>query len=208
MTMKKTLAAFLAPLALSLASLSSAAQAQSPAPGQVYIRSIQYNGSGCPVGSVAGNVSPDKKAFTLTFAEYIADVGPQRRIDRKFCQLIVNLQIPQGYQFSIGTFDYRGFIALDPGTQAMHQTSYYFQGQGQTGRFNKRIFGPNFDDFFFREQVGLESLVWSPCGAQRALNIKTSLMARSDGRGYGLIGNDSVDGEIRQIYGLRWRRCR
>jgi hypothetical protein len=195
-------------LAVSFMSASPSAFGNAPKRGEVYFERISYNGSGCPQGSVYENLSPDNKAFTLTFAEYFAEVDGRKRMDRKFCQLTIDLKIPQGFQFAIGTFDYRGFVALDRGAMATHQTAYYFQGQGRTGGVNKRISGPIEDDFFFREKVGLSSLVWSPCGETRALNIKTSIMARSNGRAYGFIGNDSVDGSLAQEYSLMWRRCR
>jgi len=194
-------------LAVSFIGASTSAFAVAPNRGEVYFERISYNGSGCPQGSVYENLASDNKAFTLTFAEYFAEADSNKRVDRKFCQLTIDLKIPQGFQFAIGTFDYRGFVALDRGAMAMHQTSYYFQGQGRTGGVSKQIRGPIQDDFFFREQVGLASIVWSPCGETRALNIKTSIMARSNGRAYGYIGNDSVDGSLSQEYSLMWRRC-
>ena len=201
----------LAPLALLL---SANAMAQAPG-GEVYIKNISYNGSGCPLGSVAENVSSDKQAFTLTFAEYIAEAGNGLSIrdGRKNCQITLDLKIPQGWQFSIGTFDYRGFVYLsDRNMRAEHNTSYYFQGQGRTGRFRETMRGFQDDYYQFRQRVGLESLVWSSCNASRALNINTAISVRNYNKrrnpdGEGVIGTDSLDGSIKQIWGLRWRRC-
>ena len=106
-----------------LAGLSSTASASVPS-GDVYIKKISYNGSGCPRNSVNKNVSSDKKAFTLTFSEYIAEAGPglSLRDGRKNCQVTVDLKVPQGWQFSIGTFDYRGFVYLEnSGIRATHE---------------------------------------------------------------------------------------
>ena len=189
--------------------VSSAAMA---APQDVYIKNIAYNGSGCPIGSVAENLSSDKQAFTLTFAEYIAEAGPglSLRDGRKNCQITLDLHVPQGWQYSVGTFDYRGFVVLDRGMQAKHTTSYYFQGQGRTGRFQNTMNGAMDEVFQFRQRVGLESFVWSSCNAERALNINTAISVRRKGgsrRAEGIIGTDSADGSIQQIWGIRWRRC-
>ena len=207
---------WVAPIALlSSATSLMASSSDEPSLGEVYIEDIAYNGSGCPIGTVAETLSADQKAFTLTFAEYIAETAPylSPRDARKNCQLTVSLHIPQGFQFSIGTFDYRGFVALDEDIKANHSTSYYFQGQGFTGRFSEDIYGPEDDFYQFREEVGLASLIWSPCGASRALNINTAISVRNMNKRYnpdaeGIIGTDSIDGQIKQIFGLRWRRCR
>ena len=110
---------------------------------------INYNGSGCPIGTVAENVAPAKDAFTLTFSEYIAEAGPgfSPRDGRKNCQLTLTLKVPSGWQYSIGDFDYRGFVALDQGMRAQYRTSYYFQGDANTSNFNNDIWGEKFDDF-------------------------------------------------------------
>ncbi len=181
------------------------------APNTVQIRNIMYNGSGCPIGSVGQNIAPDFKAFTLTFSDYIAEIGPGIPLSdaRKNCQLTLDMYFPQGWQFAIATFDYRGYVSLDRRVQATQSSAYYFQGQGQTGRFSTNFSGPVDRDYQFRDTIGLTSLVWSPCGATRALNINTQvrLNNRSNPNGSGLITTDSIDGQIIHKYGLQWRRC-
>ena len=63
-----------------------------PNPNEVFVRNIVHNGSGCPLGSVGSDISPDAKAFTLTFGEYYAEFGPgiPRSESRKNCQVILN----------------------------------------------------------------------------------------------------------------------
>lgn len=181
------------------------------APSSVTIRNISYNGSGCPIGSVAQNVSPDNKAFTLTFSDYIAEVGPgiDLNASRKNCQLTVDLQFPSGWQFAIATFDYRGYASLDSGVEGTQKSSYYFQGMGQTGNFQTTYRGPRDADYQFRDTIGLASMVWSPCGATRALNINTQVRVsnRANPNGRGLMTTDSIDGAVVHKYGMMWRQC-
>lgn len=207
-----SLSKVLAPIAV-LASTS--AMARGPVPAEpITIKKIQYNGSGCPLGTVAQNVADTKDSFTLTFSEFIAETGPGIPLSqsRKNCVLTLVLDVPSGWQFSVADFYYRGFMDLDQGIRAEQSASYFFEGQGQTGRFATNKMGPYSSDYVYQDTIGLASAVWSPCSVERALNINTSIRVdNTNKRAYpnaqGLITNDSVDGQIRQVWGLTWRRC-
>ena len=186
----------------------STAFAQSP--NEVRIDSISYAGSGCPAGSVAENLSDDYRAFTLLFDSYFAELGPlvPRSDNRKNCRINVDLSFPQGWSFSIVELDYRGYVSLDRNVSAVQQSDYYFQGQRGSARLTSSFYGPEDRDYEFRDTLGVTASVWSPCGANRALNISTQVrLASRDRRASGLITLDSIDGQVTHIYGLRWRRC-
>lgn len=198
-------------LAILLGLSTNLATAQAPNPGEVHINNIAYAGTGCPAGSVAGDLSTDAKAFTLLFDTYAAEAGPgiPRSENRKFCQLTVNLQVPQGWSYSLLDVTYKGFASLDRGTEGIQTSSYYFQGAtGQTATLETRIPGQYNDDYEINDSIGLDAVVWSPCGVNRALNIKSAVQVRASGSRQGLMTIDSIDGELRHIYGVRWRRCR
>ncbi len=181
------------------------------------IKDILYNGSGCPLGSVAENVSDQEDAFTLTFSEFSAEVyqGSRPSQQTKNCMLTLVLDVPAGWQFSVADFYYRGYMDLDAWVDASHQTSYYFQGQGKQGSFKSLQQGRynGFEGpFNYHDKIGLETAVWSICNVQRALNINTRIgvtntqkMSRPSAQGY--IANDSIDGQIVQKFGITWRRC-
>lgn len=179
-------------------------------PSGVYIRKIAYGGNGCPQGSVSEIMSPDATAFTLLMDEYIAELGPDvpRRDNRKSCQLAIDIVVPPGWSYSIATFDYRGYANLDRGVQGMQVASYYFQGQGGTGTFSSVVNGAYNDSYQFRDTIGLNAVAWSPCGAARALNVKTEVRLQArNAMARGSMTVDSVDGQVAQVYGLQWRRC-
>jgi hypothetical protein len=69
--------------------------------------------------------------------------------------------------------------------------------------------GPLDQNYQIRDTLGLTALVWSPCGAQRALNINTEIRTENTANpsGHGLMTTDSIDGEVKLIYGIQWRRC-
>jgi len=188
-----------------------AAPADDPPTG-VRIRNLSWAGSGCPAGTVAWNVAPDAMAFTLLFDSYVAEIGPglPLSLGRKNCQILVDLDFPQGWSYSVFTVDYRGFFNLDSGVSGIQQSNYYFQGELLTARLQTKLNGPKVGDYQIRDSLGLDALVWSPCGAQRALNINSSVYLENKSgnpNARGTMTTDSIDGKVTLIYGLQWRRC-
>lgn len=190
-------------------SMTTALYAQ-PNPSQVYIRNISFAGSGCPAGTVAANVAYDAKAFTLLFDSYVAEMGPgiPLSMGRRNCQLLLDIQYPSGWSYTVFTFDYRGYAQLDRGVQGSQQAIYYFQGSSTQVPMRSTLYGPTAQDYHYRDTLGVSSLVWSPCGVTRALNINTSVNLRGPTGSRGLMTTDSVDGEVIHQYGLQWKRCR
>lgn len=193
--------------ALAIMALSAVASAQ-PAGGLSFVR-LNYNGTGCPLGSVAQDIAPDQKAFTLLFSQYVADVSPGVMFARKNCQITATLKVPQGWSFAIATVDFRGNVALTPGVSATQKATYYWQGNIHQATASTNFYGPRNEDYTLRDTIGLNSLVWSECNAQRALNINTQVSVQNTTavNGYGSMSTDSIDGTVEQIYGLQWRRC-
>ncbi len=195
---------------LSVSSFSGVAMAElGPDPSSVRINGISYAGSGCPAGSVSQNLSEDAKAFTLLFDSYVAETGPGMPLSlaRKNCQVVVDLRFPQGWSYSLFTVDYRGYARLESGTSGQQVSSYYFQGQPKTGNLRTTYYGPAERDYQIRDTLGLDALVWSPCGANRALNMNTQVRVTAPSQRRALMTIDSIDGELKHIYGVKWRRC-
>src|SRR5262245_56951679 len=76
-----------------------------------------YGGSGCPAGTASVALSPDQKAISLLFDQYVTEAGgqTQKRLDRKSCNIAIPVHIPQGYSVSIFQVDYRGFVSVPQG---------------------------------------------------------------------------------------------
>lgn len=193
-------------------SLAPVVRAQTAPPAsQVTIRSLEWAGSGCPPGSVEGSVASDAKAFSLLFSQYQASVGPGIPIgeSRKNCNLLLRLKFPQGWSFTILNVDYRGYASLDNRVRGTQRSGYFFEGQFPSGALRSDLVGPFDDNYEVRDRLGLDTVVWSPCGVDRALNINTEVRVnnRSNPRGSGLITTDNITGELTHVYGLQWRRC-
>lgn len=195
---------------LALASFAGSASALGEQPEYVRVRHISYAGSGCPNGSVAENLSQDGKAFTLLFDSYVAEIGPGIPLaeGRKNCAINVDLDFPAGWSFSILDVDYRGYAHVERGATAEQKTSYYFQGDLKTASLLTQMRGPVTKDYQIRDTLGLDAVVWSPCGATRSLNMNTQVRNTAQNRlARALITIDSIDGQLTHIYGLQWRRC-
>lgn len=69
--------------------------------------------------------------FTLIFDQYVASIGPGVPVtqNRKNCQLNINMQYPGGFQYSVLSTQYRGYVGLDPGVNALQSATFYFSGR-------------------------------------------------------------------------------
>lgn len=128
---------------ISISILTEAAEV----PGQVTIEKTGYSGNGCPQGTVSTLLSPDKSVVTFGFDSFQATIGPDAPAadKQKNCQLHLGLRYPQGFQVSVMTATYHGYVRLDPGVTANFISSYYFsQDAGRSGNFRTTLTGPEY----------------------------------------------------------------
>ena len=186
---------------------------QSPPSDAIVIDVVTVNGSGCPAGTAAIAVSPDNTAFTVTYSNYLAQVGVGAGATdfRKNCQLNVNVHAPSGFTYAIAQVDYRGYAFLQSGATAQERANYYFQGMSTTAYATHPFAGPMDDDWQATDHVDVASLVFAPCGEQRLLNINTELRAAAGTsdvtKTTSFITMDSTDTTISTTYHFAWRTC-
>jgi hypothetical protein len=192
------------------AALSATAASAAETPAYVRIRALSFAGSGCPAGTVAQNIAPDLKAFTLRFDSYIAQVGPGVPFSekRKNCQVNLDLEYPQSWTYTVLSLEFRGNVQLQAGVTGLSQSVYYF-GTSNVGQLRNPMKGPIADDYVRTDTVDVSQAPWSPCGAQRALNINTEIRVENtqNPTGFGQLSTDSIDGLLKLTYGMRWKRC-
>ncbi|MEV4331888.1 DUF4360 domain-containing protein [Streptomyces sp. NPDC049597] len=182
-------------------------------PGKVTIDLVSVNGSGCRPGSATVAVAPDNTAFTITYSEYLAQVGKGAKPTdfRKNCQLGLNVYAPQGFTYAIAKADYRGFASLQNGASATQRASYYFQGMSQTAYRGHRFHGPLQGNWQVSDTAAIHALVHKPCGEQRNFNINTELLVdggRSDTTNTtSFMAMDSTDGSFTTKYHFAWKKC-
>jgi hypothetical protein len=199
------------------ASLVAATPAQAaPFPGpkdEMVIDVVSANGSGCPWGSAEVTVSPDSKAFTVTYSEFTAQVGVGAKpLDfRKNCQLGLNVHVPQGFTYAIASTDYRGFAKLAQGASATQTSFYYFQGDRSTAKSKHNFSGPLDGDWKRTDTMGIGSMAFLPCGEERYLNVNTELRVSAGWsdtkKTTSMLTMDSTDGNLDTVYHVAWKKC-
>ncbi|KAK3395177.1 hypothetical protein B0H63DRAFT_64804 [Podospora didyma] len=182
-----------------------------PSGHEVEIVGIAFAGSGCPAGSVSGQLSSDLTTLTLLYTSFIAQSGKDIPATnyRKNCQLNVKLHYPSGWQFSVFKADYRGYAYLPKGDTGTCKATYYFSGDSRQVSSTMTIKGPYDDNYIKTDQFGTESTVWSPCGVEGLLNINSEVRITPFDSGHlALLTVDSTDLKFKQIHYLQWQTCK
>lgn len=169
-----------------------------------------YGGTGCPAGSASVSVSPDQKAISILFDNYVAEAGytTGRQIDRKSCNIVIPVHVPQGFSVAIFQVDYRGFNAIPGGGASSRFNAEYFWAGVRGPKISKIFRGPLNDDFTLTDDLIASSLVFAPCGKSVNLRVNTSLVAQSNrnlDQTFAAVDSADVSGGL--IYHLQFRRC-
>lgn len=194
---------------------ASSAFADTNVPSSFRVRSLSYAGSGCPAGTVSTNISPDSQAFTLLFDSYVVDNSPGQPLSqtRKNCQISADLAYPTGWSFAIRSATFRGVARLQAGQAAQISAVYYYAGAGLTSRYTVNVRGPLEAEWEASDALGDASLTWSPCGANRALNMNTQMrLTSASPRAYGKVSVGHLfdwlpDTSPATQFNFIWRRC-
>jgi hypothetical protein len=194
-------------------SYSSVDVQTAPPPGRIVVDVVTVNGSGCRPGTAAVAAAPDNTGFTVTYSEFLAQVGlgSQPTDFRKNCQLSLRIHVPQGFTYAIAQADYRGFAHLQRGAVAQQGANYYFQGHSPTTKVVHRFRGPISDYWQTTDVTEVAELVWAPCGEYRNLNVNADLRVYAGSSNpnttTSFIAMDSTDGSIKTFYHFSWKRC-
>lgn len=169
----------------------------------------QYGGTGCPVGTASVALSPDAKALSILFDQYVAEAGGAKSFDRKNCNIAIPVHVPNGYSVSILSIDYRGFVGLPAGGRAQLNVDYFLAGAGAGVRTTKRFTGAQNQDYLTSDALGVEAMVWSACGADTVLRANTTMQVFSNARrDQAMATVDSADVQAGLVYHIAIRKCR
>jgi hypothetical protein len=184
-----------------------------PPQDKIVIDVVTVNGSGCKAGTAAVAVSADNTAFTVTYSDYIAQIGGDAKTSdfRKNCQLNLRVHVPGGFTYAIAEADFRGYAQLAKGATGQERANYYFQGSPETLYTTHPFKGPYDNDWAATDSLDVASLVFKPCGEERNLNVNTELKlsaGTSDPKKTpSLMSMDSTDGSISTVYHFAWKTC-
>jgi hypothetical protein len=181
-----------------------------PPEGAVTIDLVTVNGSGCPPGTAAVDVTAGNDAFVVIYDAYRAQVGVGALPTdfRENCQLNFVVRVPDGYSYAINGVEHRGHARLAAGASGLQRSNYYYAGQPTSAFREHRFAGPFDDDWQTVDEFDPASLIFSPCGAVRNLNINTELRVNA-GTSDRTTTNSSMtmDSTTSSIYRFVWRTC-
>ncbi len=191
-----------------VASMMGSGVAAADVPEEVNLGGLTAGGTGCPAGSVSVNINDTYGELSFVMDQFVVQVGSGASIgdSRKFCQISLDLAAPAGWQYALTGMTVRGFAELDAGVVATVQAQTYFSGQTETASIEDQIVGPESSAYEFNAEWAPEELSWSPCGASRALNVKTAIRLNPAGQ-RNKSGLVTADEKSFQAYSIVWKRC-
>jgi hypothetical protein len=195
---------------MGLLALANAAMADGPDPSQVFITGASYAGTGCPEGTASVTLTPDAKTLSVLFDQFTVQAGkgatPQHRKD---CDVRVGFSIPPGWSMSLFSVDFRGYARLDKKTNGTHAIRYSFDGASSPPYFSlKALKAPTDANYLIHNDLPFTAISWSACDAGSAsLTISSAITAIAAADRTALLTVDSLDGELKQLYGVRWKKC-
>jgi len=183
-----------------------------PAPGSYAIQQLAIRGDGCRPGSVAANVSPDNRAFTLLFSDFLVSADPTARLAHKYCEVDMKVKIPSGWALAVATANIRGYASMaDAMSFGVVNSVYAMHGSlAATSVMRQRFVGPYDNNYDLQSSLNTASLTFSPCGKSRMMRLRSTIrthLSPKSNAGGALMTVDSADGEISQTYGLVWKQC-
>ncbi len=168
-----------------------------------------YGGNGCPANTASVTLSDDKKSLTLIFDQFIVEAGGMNKTtERKTCNIAIPVHVPSGFSVSIVNVDYRGYVSL-PGQASARLTAEYFLAGSLGPRFDKTFVGRTDTDYTFKNDIGIQAQVWSPCGADTILRVNAAMLVKTNRYNDEAMATvDSADFKAGMLYKLQWRSCR
>ncbi len=192
----KVLSTMVATTVLGLALGSGAASANDP----VYFEyPLNFAGTGCPAGS-ANVTGEGSNTLSILFDSYDAGKDSTTGKKRVACSFAVPVHVPQGYQVSVLTADWQGFVE----GKGELRRKYFFAGQPnvpwEVNSYNK----PAGYDFTETDARLHSSLSFSACGADKVIRINSSIRAKGSNS---YMAVDTLDLKNKVIFHLQWKTC-
>lgn len=174
-------------------------------PFSVKTDNIRFGGSGCPKGTAQVIPSFDSKTISVIFDEFSASTETGTVRDRKACNVVLPISVPQGSTIGLVRVDYRGYayVANKRGHFAKLSSDFFWAGNNGYGK--KRLFKRGYDDdFLITERFRGRSVVYSPCGKNVNFRMNTVVEARKkQANSNGLETEISVDSADIRVRGKK-----
>jgi Domain of unknown function (DUF4360) len=173
--------------------------------GAGFIEKVNYTGTGCDDKSASSGFSPDKQVVTSIFSAFVAAKGgatPPEEATRN-CLVMMEVNVPAGWQYSVESLDYRGFAGLEGEVTASRKALFMISGSPVQAAAPARFKGGLMKDHAHPQIPVGASPLWSACGGGQVLWVVSQIEVDNSARPSrgGQLTVDSIDTE------LQWRRC-
>lgn len=180
---------------------------EGPGRGEVEVKDIVLNGSGCPIGTATAILTnstedgPIDSGF-ITFDEFIVEKPGKAR---KFCNLAIDLKFPQGWSYTVSSAEAAGYAEIHSGVTAKITFEMAFRGTSAKSKLVSQQKG--YWEGSFHLVKHFPTVVWSPCGKVLPLNLKitANLLGKAETEDKSIIALGSQP--TRHPFAIRWRRC-
>jgi hypothetical protein len=188
------------------------------------IGEVRITGNGCPEGTVAAVVSPDRKALSVLFDTFIIergpkdDIGPGRgareRVGVATCQISLPFSVPRGMKARIQTMDVRGFVSLPEGSKGLVVGAVRFLKRPRSASSNRFEFQGPLENIFNVRTIDAENSLHSftLCGTSETVVINTHISVRN--KSLAELAHLSVDSadlateDTTLNLAVEWQQCR
>jgi hypothetical protein len=185
----------------------------------VTIRGARLTGNGCNNSSASAAVTEDGQTLSILFDNYQADIGigssnPQALQVNKDCHVLIDVDVPAGYQYAIVRTEYRGFAALPASAYGYHRFTQIIPGVGMPPSMREaQLRGPIASNYEVAVDQKPGREVYSTCNKpQQTIDLLSELfvgfLPKSTGRTMAAINLDSIDTGVQSRFKLRWRPCK
>lgn len=189
------------------------AQAQS-----VTILGVRMTGTGCNESTAWATTTPDGKTLSVLFDNMKVEIGngsenPQLTSLKKNCRVLIDVDVPFGYQYGLDQTDYRGFAAMSVSAYGLHRFTQIIPGQPIVSAREAQLKGPLADDYTVSVKQKPGRVVYSPCG-QRTQTIEllselqVAYFPNTKDRSIAQINLDSVDTGVNSTFVMSWKKCK
>lgn len=173
---------------------------------------LNVSPNACQSGSYSAVNVSEGGTLSILFDNFSISVPPgaDRGVERRFCNLQVLLNLPQGYSLGVYEVDYRGFARLSQKQQAELNVDYTVGRKNKGRGFRRRIRGAYEGEFVFSEPLAPGILKRVGCGDAAVLNIAAMLELKTKGQPEeAMVVLDSIDGASPAglIYHFDLKKC-
>lgn len=180
-------------VAVALATVATTAAHAAPDQNSVFFKDPAIAGSGCKAGTVDYAITPDGQTLSILFDSYSANPG------NKTCNIAVPVHVPNGYQVSLMTADYRGFVK---GSAELRRS--YFFGGGTGPSLRTPLGSSEGKEYTQRDSLITSSNSYAKCGEDVNLRVNSRIMTNTSRSS---ISVDSLDLQNGIVFKLQYRPC-